>query len=315
MSRYRKIEVRTWADENFRDLSPMPPSGQGLWFYLLTGPQTSQIPGLYRAGRAAMAEELGWAQEDFDQAFNEIAAKGMVMADFSARLVWLPNAMKHNEPESPNVVRSWRVELDLLPECPLKRTALAHIRGLLQEKGPSFAEAFDEILSGRKGGAKPSPKASPKPSPEALVESGAAAAAGSGTGKPAAPCTAADLSIAMRAAGVEAQPAHPHLIALAEQGVTPDTVRLACEEARRAKPAERIGMAYVISILRRWSEAAGALQVAGVTGPPPRASPGRQSARDASRMAAAAGIGLSGNQHGINQDDDAIDVECHIVAD
>jgi hypothetical protein len=40
MSRYRKIEVRTWSDEKFRELSAIPPSGQGLWFFLLTGPHT-----------------------------------------------------------------------------------------------------------------------------------------------------------------------------------------------------------------------------------------------------------------------------------
>ena len=67
MSRYRKIEVKTWSDEQFRQLSPMPPSGQGLWFFLLTGPHTGPIPGLFRAGRAALAEELGWDEEGFDE--------------------------------------------------------------------------------------------------------------------------------------------------------------------------------------------------------------------------------------------------------
>lgn len=105
MSRYRKIEVRTWADERFRSLSPMPPSGQGLWFFLLTGPHTGPIPGLFRAGRLAMAEELGWEAEAFDEAFREVSQQGMAKADFKARLVWLPKALKHNKPESPNVVR------------------------------------------------------------------------------------------------------------------------------------------------------------------------------------------------------------------
>jgi hypothetical protein len=58
MSRYRKIEVQMWGDTKFRSLSPMPASGQGLWLYLLTNTNTSPIPGLYKAGRMAMAEEL-----------------------------------------------------------------------------------------------------------------------------------------------------------------------------------------------------------------------------------------------------------------
>jgi hypothetical protein len=61
------------------------------------------------------------------------------------------------------------------------------------------------------------------------------------------------LSIAMRRAGIESQPADPRLIALAEQGVTPQTVAAACAEAKQAKPGERIGVAYVVAILNRWS--------------------------------------------------------------
>lgn len=164
MSRYRKIEVRTWSDEKFRELSAIPPSGQGLWFFLLTGPHTTAIPGLFRAGRAAMAEELGWNQEAFDEAFLEVSSQGMAKADFKAKLVWLPKAIQHNKPESPNVVRSWRVELDLLPECDLKREAIAGIREALETAGHSYVEAFDELQSARQ---KDFPKPLPKPSAKA----------------------------------------------------------------------------------------------------------------------------------------------------
>lgn len=167
MSRYRKIEVRTWADERFRRLSPIQPSGQGLWFFLLTGPHTGPIPGLFRAGRAAMAEELDWDVEAFDEAFQEVFENGMAKADFKARLVWLPNALKHNKPESPNVVRSWRVELDILPECDLKNEAISRIREILESIGPSYVQAFDEVLCGdtRKPSSKPSGKPSSKSIP------------------------------------------------------------------------------------------------------------------------------------------------------
>ncbi|MDE2429790.1 MAG: hypothetical protein KGM99_13775 [Burkholderiales bacterium] len=166
MSRYRKIEVRTWADSRFRELSPIPPCGQGLWFYLLTGPHTGPIPGLFRAGRAAMAEELDWPLEDFDKAFAEAFDKGMVKADFKARVVWLPKAIYHNKPESPNVVRGWRVELDLIPDCALKSEAIAAIRDALESFGNGFVAAFDEICppiwkASRKPSGKPSAKTMP----------------------------------------------------------------------------------------------------------------------------------------------------------
>ena len=161
MSRYRKIEVRTWSDEKFRALSPVQPSGQGLWFFLLTGPHTGPIPGLFRAGRAAMAEELGWPLEAFDEAFREVSEQGMAKADFVARLVWLPNAIKHNKPESPNVVKSWSTEFDLLPECPLKLEALEALKTFICALGPGFSGAF---LGAFEPHGKSSPKASVKPS-------------------------------------------------------------------------------------------------------------------------------------------------------
>lgn len=170
MSRYRKIEVRTWSDEKFRALSGIPPSGQGLWFFLLTGPHTTAIPGLFRAGRAAMAEELDWEQEAFDEAFREVSKQGMAKADFKARLVWLPKAVLHNKPESPNVVRGWRVEMDLLPECELKREAIAGIRAALEAMGAPYVEAFDEIFQPKKTAEeKASPKPSSKPSAKAMA--------------------------------------------------------------------------------------------------------------------------------------------------
>lgn len=157
--RYRKVEVRTWGDEKFRTLTPMPPSGQGLWLFLITGPHTGPIPGLFRAGRAAMAEELGWEVEAFDEAFREVFRQGMAKADFKARVVWIPNAIKHNRPESPNVVRSWAAEFDLIPECALKWEALDALRASVYAVGESFAKAFDEAFG--KASGKPYPKAMP----------------------------------------------------------------------------------------------------------------------------------------------------------
>lgn len=158
-SRYRKVEVRTWGDEKFRSLSALPPCGQGLWLFLITGPHTGPIPGLFRAGRAAMAEELDWELEAFDKAFQEVFQQGMVKADFKARVMWVPNAIKHNRPESPNVVKSWAAEFDLIPECDLKREALEHLRASVYALGESFGRAFDETFG--KASAKASPKAMP----------------------------------------------------------------------------------------------------------------------------------------------------------
>lgn len=162
MARYRKVDVRMWGDERFRRLTPIPPCGQGLWFFLLTNPQTTNIPGLYRAGEAGLAEELGWSLQAFRKAFAEVSRQGMVEADWSARVVLITGAVKYNGPESPNVVRGWRAQWDEIPECQLKHKAFEHLRGYCEALGEAFAEAFREAC------AKPSPHplANQDPDPE-----------------------------------------------------------------------------------------------------------------------------------------------------
>jgi hypothetical protein len=146
-NRYRKIEVRMWGDEKFRALSPIDPSGQALWVFLLTGPHTGPIPGLFRAGRAGIAEELGWSQEAFDEAFQEAFRLGMVEADWKARVVFIPNAIKCNPPQSPNVVTGWAGEWQLIPECELKRKAYRVLKSAVYEHGEAFAKAFDKAFA------------------------------------------------------------------------------------------------------------------------------------------------------------------------
>ncbi|WP_207000686.1 hypothetical protein [Trinickia mobilis] len=157
-ARFRKIEVRMWGDEKFCKLTPIPPCGQGLWVYLLTGPHTGPIPGIFRIGRAAMAEELNWDIEAFDEAFREAFQQGIVKADWKAKVVWIPNAVACNRPESPNVVTSWGSEWELIPECDLKRESYESLRANICGLGEAFAKAFDRAFS------KPSGKASVKPS-------------------------------------------------------------------------------------------------------------------------------------------------------
>ena len=81
------------------------------------------------------------------------------------------------------------------------------------------------------------------------------------------PGGAVALSITFRKHGVKTQPAHPHLIALADQGVTSETVAAACAEAHESKPGEVIGLGYVIAIIERWAKAGKSLKVQGAVVP------------------------------------------------
>lgn len=145
---YRRVSCRIWADERFRKLSGPKANAQTLWFHLLFGEQTGIVPGLFRVGEAAFAEQLGWGIGAFRKAFLEVAGQGMVKADWSSRLVWVPKAIQYNPPASPNVVRHWGTEWHLLPECAMRSEAEGLLKGFLQDLGEGFANAFTEVLSG-----------------------------------------------------------------------------------------------------------------------------------------------------------------------
>lgn len=180
-SPYRKVSISTWADEKVRNLSPAQPSGQSLFLALLVGPQTTNVPGVQPVGRMALAEMLDWDLKAFDEAFAEVFREGLVIADWKARLIFVPKAISHNLPQSPNVVKSWASTWARVPECDLKRQAWEVIHAALSGMGPAYVEAFKSACPldfcnpgltpspkpSRKASGKASRKASGKPSAEA----------------------------------------------------------------------------------------------------------------------------------------------------
>lgn len=162
---FRKVYQRMYADDKFLRLSPPRPCGQSLWVYLLTGPPTSIVPGLLVTGEAALAESIGWPIAGFRKAFAELADQQMLKFDWAKRVIWIPNGIIYNPPQSPNVVRSWRSQWDLTPECDLKIEAHQRLWCFLGGIGKGYAEAFLEI-SDRIA------KGLPKALPQDLGESG-----------------------------------------------------------------------------------------------------------------------------------------------
>jgi hypothetical protein len=88
----------------------------------------------------------------------------MAKVDAKARLIWAPNAIRHCEPQNPNVVIHWRNAWRLTPECALRQAAGASLRAYMVDrdaervKGASarreqvnptaFADAFDAATGG-----------------------------------------------------------------------------------------------------------------------------------------------------------------------
>lgn len=154
--KYKKIEMRMYADSKFNSLSPLIPSGQALWIYLLTCPFNGNIPGIYMAGKAALAESLKWSVSAFDKAFGEVFAEGLARADWNARVIHIKNSVKHNPPASPNVIIGWKNEWESIPECDLKCEAYDSLKSSCEALGRPFLDAFNKALS--KPSLKPSTK-------------------------------------------------------------------------------------------------------------------------------------------------------------
>lgn len=143
MSRYRKIDPRIWNDAKFSSLSDR---AKLVFFMLLTHPNMTAL-GAMRATLSGLAEELGWEPEAFREAFREASQKGMAEHDQKACLVALPNFIKYNPPESPNVIKAWSSALDLLPECSLKTRVTARAKAFAESMTEGFAKALPEAFS------------------------------------------------------------------------------------------------------------------------------------------------------------------------
>jgi hypothetical protein len=140
MARYRKIAPRIWNDGKFRELSD---DAKLIFFLLLTHPHMTAL-GAMRATLAGLAAELGWAAKRFHRGFTEIRQRRMVRYDEGSSLIWLPNFLKCNPPENPNVVKSWQASLDLLPECGLKDEIIQACHHLIATLPKGFAQGLPE---------------------------------------------------------------------------------------------------------------------------------------------------------------------------
>lgn len=135
---YRKVCVRVHGDDKYRKLTPVLPSGQSLWLWLLVTDESTAMPGLMKLGKAGAAEELGWSVAAFAKHFAELEAQGMALADWDARVIWLPNALKHNLPDNPSIVKGWDYSFDMIPECPLKHRAWVKLLAELEQVAGSW---------------------------------------------------------------------------------------------------------------------------------------------------------------------------------
>jgi hypothetical protein len=157
MGRYRKIDTRIWNDAKFCSLSER---GKLVFLFVLTHPHLTSL-GAMRATRSGLASELQWPLEAFGEAFGEALRKGLLEYDERASFLGVPNFLRYNGPESPNVVKSWGDALDLIPECKMKELLVNRVKGFVEGLTQAFAKALPEAFA--KGMPYPEPEQEQEP--------------------------------------------------------------------------------------------------------------------------------------------------------
>lgn len=167
--RYRSIDVSTWSDGWFQGLGSPPPNGQFIWLFLLTGPFSTNIPGVLLTNAEMVRAYFGWPNsKGFREAWKGATSK-VVAADTRTPLLWLPNALKPerrgNRPQSPNVVTAWGQTWTIVPECELKSDIWFALKAFVGGLGDGKREGSHEAFL--KAFLKACPEPSVKPSAEA----------------------------------------------------------------------------------------------------------------------------------------------------
>jgi hypothetical protein len=134
---YRRILVALWTR-----LAGLSDAATVLILRLLTGPETTPIPGVVIAGRAGLSEAMGWPQRRFDAAVRELEGRSLVRVDWGSRLVWVPAAVVDAGPANPNVVIGWRSVWAQLPASSLRDDIQRELWGAVAPRGDAYRQAL-----------------------------------------------------------------------------------------------------------------------------------------------------------------------------
>ena len=263
MRDYSKVGPQFWIGKTGKKLRAAGAAAQLVGLYLMTSPHAN-MTGLYYVSRDSIAHETGLGMEGASKGLQCCIEAGFCSYDDESEMVWvhemaffqIADKLSAADKRSAGVQN----EYDALPDNPFlgaffhKYAApfnMKRNRGSVDNnpiEAPSKPHGSQEQEQEQAQEQEQEQAQAPRTAPGVPLEDLPAAV---------------QLSIAMRANGVESNSADPRLIALAEQGVRPETVTAACEEAKRAKPGERIGLGYVTKILERWAADAAKVQASG----------------------------------------------------
>jgi hypothetical protein len=172
--RYSQVVRTIWSHPKFASLPAAKPNPQTLVLRLLIAPESGSVPGLFKAWDTTIARDLGWPLAAFNRCLAQVVEAEWAQYDAKTGVIWVPGAIDQdaNQPANPNVVRGWRTTFGELPECDLKRSAIAKFQAWAEAKSEAWVTALEEALGQRPPApsANPSGKTLPKVAPKPLGE-------------------------------------------------------------------------------------------------------------------------------------------------
>ena len=121
MRDYGRIKTTFWESETIR---PLAPTTKFVAAYLLTSPHSNAI-GCFRLPVAYVVHDTGMDEPDLQAALVELRTVGFLKWCERTPWIWIPNYLKHNPPENPNVWRKCMKEMQSLPTELSARAAIA----------------------------------------------------------------------------------------------------------------------------------------------------------------------------------------------
>jgi hypothetical protein len=141
MSRYRTIQCLIWNDDKFPFASD---DCKLVWFHLRTTPLSTSM-GIFKASIEGLAAEMRWHLPRYRETFAEGLAKGFWKVDERFHVVYFPNHFKYNKPTNPNVLSSWILMLDEIPDCNLKYECIQQLRMFAKGWGQQYVNVCQTL--------------------------------------------------------------------------------------------------------------------------------------------------------------------------
>lgn len=138
MARFYSISPLIWTDDKIRRLDEPT---QLLVFYLLTC-EHRNLEGLYRLPYAYVSADLEWSLEEVRERMDTLVECGFVKYDETARVVFLPKALKYHQPTSDNHVKGALSDLQTVPDTHLFEDFVR----AANEFAPTLAKALPKPL-------------------------------------------------------------------------------------------------------------------------------------------------------------------------